>query len=145
MPGLLDIAASRRTVAVGDVLVPISGISAAGLAYILESYPDARKALSGQAVDMSFQDVVALAPDALADIIVLGTGNDSLSADYPAALAAAKALPMEAQFDLCEAIADVTMPKGVAPFVERLGRIADALTEKLTSTADTKSPKVLKS
>lgn len=123
MPGLLDVATSTRTVSVGGVDVPIPGVSAKGIAYLLERFPVFRELLTGRTPKLAADNIIAMLPDAIAAIIAAGTG-------YPGnreAEAKAEALPAEVQVELLEAIFAVTMPKGVGPFVERIMALAGAL------------------
>lgn len=116
MPGLKDIAPSFTTVEVKGVAVPVTGVSALGVAYLFNRFPIVREMLSGKEVDLSVDALAALAPDAVAAIIAVGTG----CVGDPEAEAVAASLGVEHQVQLLEAIIKETMPNGVAPFVEKL-------------------------
>jgi hypothetical protein len=136
MPGLLDIAVSTRTAPVGDVSVNITGVSAKGFAALLERFPEFRKVLTGNKVDMTPESLMAMVPDAIAAVIAAGTGNPG----DPKAEAIAESLGVGVQLDLLKAIIDVTMPKGVGPFVDALMEIMGGLGVESMSIQDTKSP-----
>lgn len=122
MPGLLDVARSFRKVTVNDVAVDVPGISAEGIAYLFTRFPIVRELIGGKPdVDLSPATLAQLAPDALAAVIAVGTGN----IDSPAHEAVARGLPVESQLDLLQAIITETMPSGFGPFVERLTRLAN--------------------
>lgn len=144
MPGLLDLAPSQKTVTIGTTAVPVKGVSAKGIVYIMGRFPEARMLMTGKAVDVTPESLMKLAPEALAAIIAAGLGfpGDEAQED------AAAALPLEAQVDLIEAIAAVTMPKGVAPFVDRLTKLMggvesgiNQVSARHSSTAGMKSPR----
>jgi hypothetical protein len=115
MTGLLDIAPVTRVVVVHGHDVEVKGISAAAVAYLLDKFPAVKSLMArGQITDT--EGLLKAAPDVVAAIIAAGTGatGDAKSE------AAAAALPLEAQFDLVEAIMAITMPSGFTPFVDRL-------------------------
>jgi hypothetical protein len=136
---LTDLARSTASVAG----VPVYGVSALGIASIFERFPVVRQLFAGQEVDFTPESVTKLAPDAIAVIIACGTGNPG---DKDAEAAAA-ALPVHIQAEMLDKIIALTMPNGVGPFVEMVGRIGktlginpDALPDG-SKAADTNSPK----
>lgn len=136
MPGLLDIATSARTVEVQGTAIPIYGVSARGIAYLLERFPELRKLFSGQQIDFTPEAITQLVPDAIAAIIAAGTGTPG---DKQAELTADN-LPAGEQADLLKAIFDVTMPKGARPFVDKLIGLSETIGGVSMSTPDMKSP-----
>jgi hypothetical protein len=119
MPGLKDIAPSFTTVTVKGVSVPVSGISAEGIAYLFHRFPVVRELISGKPLELTADELLELGPDAVGALIATGCGD----INDPAAEKAAKGLPLEAQVDLLEAIIGETMPSGAAPFVQRLSKM----------------------
>jgi len=119
MPGLKDIAPSFTSVTVKGVPIAVSGISAEGIAYLFHRFPVVRELISGKALELSPEDLLRLGPDAVGALIATGCGD----INDPDAEKAAKALPLEAQVDLLEAIIGETMPSGAGPFVERLSKM----------------------
>lgn len=97
------------------------GVSARGVALLLQSFPDLRKLMSGK--EVSVDDLMAVAPDALAAIIAAGTGKPGDAET----IAAADRLPVDVQADFLAAIVELTMPKGLGPFVEKLAGLGNVL------------------
>lgn len=115
MVGLLDIAPSTRTVRVEGNDVAVYGVSAQGIAYLLQRFPALREMI-GKGSMPSPEQIVEMVPDAIAAVIAAGTG-------YPnntEAEAVAAKLSADTQLDLLKTIIELTMPKGVGPFVEKL-------------------------
>jgi hypothetical protein len=136
MPGLLDIAPSSRTVKIGDVDVGVHGVSAKGIAVLLERFPQVREMFVGRSQELTPDSIVTLIPDAIAAIIAAGTGSPG----DPQAEAAAERLPVGVQADLLEAIIAVTMPKGVGPFLDQVMGVIGLVDAGPISTAVGKSP-----
>jgi hypothetical protein len=114
MAGLLDIADIVETVTINGTRVDVPGISAEGIAHLFNRFPEIRAAVTGKSV--SAERWAAMGVDAVAAIIAAGCGAPG----DPAYEAKARKLPATAQADLLEAIMKVTMPDGIAPFVQRL-------------------------
>jgi hypothetical protein len=72
MVGLIDIAPRVETVAVQGTPVPVHGISAKGLAHLLGRFPELRKLMIGQEVEV--EQLMAMGGDAVAAIIAAGCG-----------------------------------------------------------------------
>lgn len=114
MSTLLELANTGRDVKVGDNTIKVFGISTETLISIITKYPAVTKAMSG--VDVEGGDLMKIAPDAVAEIIVAGTGNSRDNKH----LEAARRVPVEFQLDILTAILKQTFPSGVGPFVEKL-------------------------
>lgn len=136
MPGLVDIARSFKTVKVGDLEIPITGVSAEGIAYLLNRFPVVRQIIGGKAEDVTPDALMAMAPEVVAAILACGTG----AINNPEAEAAARTLGVESQLNLLQAIITETMPGGVGPFVERALSLFKGLGVEFTNTADGTSP-----
>lgn len=134
MPGLLDIAKATKTIPIQGVNVSVYGISARGIAVILDRFPIVRQMFTGKSDDITSDKIVALVPEAISCIIACGTGAPG---DKDAE-AAAELLPAGDQADLLQEIIALTMPKGAGPFVEKLMAIAGAMGVDLESIRDTK-------
>lgn len=146
MVSLLDVAPSTKTVTVGGVNVPVFGVSAKGIASLLQDFPELRKAFAGKETDgFTAEGLFTLVPQAIASIIAAGTGHPG-EADH---IAAAEKLPADAQAELMEAIIALTMPKGVGPFMERVTQLTRAFDVKSGEESGkgpvTKSPSRVKS
>jgi hypothetical protein len=132
MPGLLDVAALQRTVDVNGTPVAVPGISVHGVAALLDRFPDLRRIVTGQSVNITPEWLITNVPDAIAAVIAAGTG-------YPGdeqAESVASSLALENQTELLETILEVTLPNGVSPFMERLRKLAQRLGVEATSIAD---------
>ena len=138
MATLLDIAPSLETVSIRGTEVAVTGVSAAGFAYLLGRFPDLRKMMTGMEVEID--DLFGLAGDAIAPIIAAGTGMPA----NEEAEAMANSLSADEQSALIAAIFRQTFPQGVGPFVERLSQLAEGLgggADPLPRAQATKSPK----
>jgi hypothetical protein len=141
MVGLLDIAPSSRTVTVNGAELEVKGVSAGGVAYLLQKFPELRALLAGRD-DVDANSLISRVPDAIAAIIASGCGYPG-SAD---AEAKAAELPAEAQMDILAAIVELTMPKGVGPFLEKLTKAMGAFGDAdLAKIPGIKSPSPSKS
>lgn len=141
MVGLVDIAPRSETVMVGDVAVPVSGVSARGVAYLLSKFPELRKLMSG-GDDNTADALMKIAPDAIAAIIAAGIGKPGDAEEE----AAADRLPLEPQTDLLAAILRLTLPRGIGPFAEKLTALmgsVGSVPETTVAARATKSAKVL--
>lgn len=136
MPGLLDISPSVATVAVNGVDVSVTGVSAKGIATLLGRFPAIREMFAGRVADLSAEKIFELVPDAIAAIIAAGTGYPG----NPEAEAKAESLPVGVQADIIQAIIDVTMPKGVGPFMEQIAAVVGVVNGGPISIPDGKSP-----
>jgi hypothetical protein len=112
--GLIDIAPRTETIDVQGTPVPVHGISAKGLAHLLGRFPELRKLMTGQEVEI--EQLMAMGGDAVAAIIAAGCGypGDQVAEDVAASLT------LEAQVDLLSAVLRLTLPGGFGPFVEKL-------------------------
>lgn len=134
MVGLLDIADKGgakskpvKTVKIRGKDVSIPGVDARGVVALIGHYPVAEKLFGGRGAkeeDLKVETLLALAPDLVTDIIVLGTGDRTYSEET---VAAANSLALAEQADLLAAIVEVTMPSGVGPFIESLNRMVGAM------------------
>lgn len=136
MVGLLDIAPAADSVIIRGKAVDVCGVSATGIAHLFSRFPDLRKAFSGR--DVPVEDLVAMGGEVVAAVIAAGCGAVG-SADHEAVAAG---LSVDEQVDLLAAIARVTLPGGLGPFVEKLTGAGGALgidTDAVLSAAqDTK-------
>lgn len=130
MAGLLSIAPLTETVHG----VTVTGVSLAGVAHLLAKFPELRMLMAGKEVDAN--DLITLAPQAVAEIIAAGVGfpGDGEQVEH------AQTLSLELQADFLEAILRLTMPKGVGPFVEKITKLG-AVFGGVQSQQDTNTPK----
>lgn len=134
MPGLRDIAPSHKSVTVNGTAVPVLGVSAEGVATLIDRFPEFRALLTGRTGEFTADNLRKLVPDAIAAIIAAGTGSPG-DADVEAVAAT---LPLHLQVEFMEAIVEQTMPNGVGPFVALFERLAGGLGVGATSIPVTK-------
>jgi hypothetical protein len=135
MVGLLDIAPIGVTVDVEGQKLTVTGISAEGIAHLLQEYPAAlnlRNLISSDESDAGLvAKLLSLGPGLVASVIAAGCG-------YPGntdAIKKASGLPLTAQADLLDAILRKTLTRGLIPFAERLNSIAITLSPPVTLAA----------
>ena len=138
MVGLVDIAPAREKVLVGDQEVEVCGISAAGLAVLLQRFPQLRQLFAGR--EISMDDVFEFGGPCVAAIIAAGTGAPG----NKDAEAVASQLTFDIQLDFIEAILKATLPGGMGNFMqklERMGGVLGGAAVPSVSAPDTKSQK----
>jgi hypothetical protein len=121
MASLLDIAPLTETVSVRGTDIPVTGVSAKGIAHIMARFPEVREMMVGR--EVSVDRLIELGGDAVGAIIAAGTGNPG----DPDHERIAAGLLLEEQADLLAVILRVTLPKGVGPLVEKLTAMGGAL------------------
>lgn len=139
MVGLLDIGSATKKVQVRGVDVEVFGVSAKGVLYLINKFPEIKSIFAGKGIKMSADDFFEMAPGAISSIIAAGCG---LPGNEEAESMAAS-LGLGEQSDLLFTIFDLTFPSGVGPFVERLNSLG-AVAEDTGWAQDTKSEKQLK-
>ena len=117
MVGLVDIAPITSSVVIRGQDITITGVSARGIAFLLARFPELRALMTGREVGLDA--LLRLGGDVIAAIIAAGTGAPG---DVDAEKAADN-LTLEEQADLLASIAELTMPRGLGPLVERLSRL----------------------
>lgn len=115
---LLDLAGVGRTVSVRGLEIPVTGISARGLAVLFGRFPQLVDAVTGAGLDLS--SLADLGPDVLAAVIAAGTGHPGSEQ----AEAVAASLSMSDQLSLIEAIGHETFAGDAQNFMARLERLA---------------------
>lgn len=118
MPSLKDLLdhskAPTESVSVGDITIPVAGISINGIAYLLNRFEELRMLLSGKSVDVD--KLLSMGGDIVGAIIAAGCGKVGIKEEE----IAASNLPLEVQSEFLAKIIKVTLPNGVGPFVEKL-------------------------
>jgi hypothetical protein len=118
MVGLVDsTAAIGKSVSVGAEEIPVYGVSASGIAYLFQRFPELRAVFVGRELDA--ERLIGMGGQIVASVIACGCGyvNDAKAEEV------AERLPAEAQLDLIAEIIKLTMPSGVGPFVEKVFKI----------------------
>jgi len=121
MASLLDIAPLGASVTVRGTAVNVTGVSAAGIASLLQRFPELREMMVGR--EVAPERLMTMGADAVAAIIAAGTGLPG----NPEAESVAASLAVEDQADLLAAILKITLPRGVGPLVEKLSAMASSL------------------
>ena len=125
MVGLPDIAPGAETVVLGppgaEHEIEVTGVSAAGIAVLLRRFPELRRLMTGQGVDVD--RLIDMGPEVMAAIIAAGVGAPGDEAQE----VRAHRLPISAQADLLAAILRVTLPGGMRPFVAKMQAIGDSV------------------
>lgn len=135
MVGLLDIAPVGKPVEVDGAIVDVPGISALGIATLLQQFPEAIvtfQKLMGRSKKGDSQDIAQMlfstGPKILHAILAAGCG-------YPGderAVERVAAMGVSDQADLLDAILKKTLSKGLDHFLERLRSIQATLTPPAT-------------
>lgn len=118
---LLDLAGVGRTVTVRGLDIPVTGISARGLAVLFGRFPSLVDAVTGAGLDLS--SLADLGPDVLSAVIAAGTGHPGDAK----AEAVAASLSMSDQLSLIEAIGTETFAGDPGNFMARLEKLASGV------------------
>lgn len=137
MVGLLDIAPSTRSVRVEGNDVAVVGVSARGIAYLLQRFPALKELMAG-GKNVTADEIMSTVPDAITAIIACGTGY----VNNPEAEKIVDSLPVSAQLEMLGEIISLTMPKGVGPFIEQVQKTMAAFGDGSVKMPGTPSPQV---
>lgn len=121
MASLLDIAPLTESVTVRGTDIPVTGVSAKGIAHLMARFPEIREMMVGR--EVSVDRLMEIGGDAVAAIIAAGTGHPG----EPDHEKAAAGLGLEEQADLLAATLRITLPRGIGPLVEKLAAMGGAL------------------
>lgn len=119
MVSILDITPSTTrgvAVTVRGQDVEVRGISLGDIAYLIQNFPEVRDLFSGKDVQFDIDSLLTRAPEVVYGIIACGTGvrgNEQGTATI-------KALTLEEQTDLLDAILRETFKGGLGPFVAKV-------------------------
>lgn len=125
MVSLLDLGDLSETVMVSGKPVTVSGISAEGVLYLLQKFPELRALMTGHASDVKPEALMTMAPKAIASIIAAGLGypgNEEVETK-------AGRIGFGSQVELIAAVMRMTFPEGIGPFVERLQALSQSSEE----------------
>ena len=117
MVSLVDIVPQSRTVELSIGAVELRGLGLRHIADLLVRFPELRKLFADDAPALDVEAIIALAPDAVGAIVAEAAGEPE------AAGTIADALPLDDLAECVEIVLALTMPNGIAPFMERLGRV----------------------
>lgn len=123
MANLRDIVRKRITVEIGGNGVEVTGLSGNAIGHLLDR-PElsqiSEKLTEGEDVVFSLGTLFDLGVPAVAAIIAAGTGNEG---DEEVERMVAEDLTFGEQWELLEAVASATFPKGMDDFLSKLGRL----------------------
>jgi hypothetical protein len=139
MVSLLDIGELSETVMVSGKPLSVSGISAEGVLYLLQKFPELKAMISGRAADVAPDQLMATAPAAIAAIIAAGLGQPG---DERVEERARK-LGIAVQLEILQAVVRMTFPDGLDPFVEKLRQMSESSRDaasKIASATTSESP-----
>lgn len=118
MVSLLDIVPQTRAVQIADGELILRGLGLRQIADLLLRFPSLRKRVFDRA-PLDINELILAAPDAAGAIIAEAAGQPEAADQVSDRLAIADAV------ECLLAVCDLTMPNGIAPFFERLGRLLD--------------------
>lgn len=120
MASILDISPLKGTITLRGKDHEVPGIGAEGIVYLLQRFPVLRAVLMNKELqDLTPDALVALAPEAINAVIAVGLGH----INSPQSETSAGNLALDEKLACLEKIMEVTLPNGIAPFVEMLNRV----------------------
>jgi hypothetical protein len=126
MATLLDIAPLIRNIEIRGTKLIVKGISAQGVVYLFTRFPILRMMMTGKQIEgMTIETFIVLAPEAVSAVIAVGLGyvGENIEEQEQAEAIAAGFSIDEQIYSLTE-IMEVTLPRGVGPFVEMIKTLA---------------------
>jgi hypothetical protein len=118
MVSLVDIVPQKKTVQIAAGEIELRGLGLRQIADLLARFPELRKLLVEGAPAIDVETLLADAPAAIGTIIAQSAGQPEATDTI------ADALSLDDLADCLIAIRDLTMPNGVAPFMDRITRLA---------------------
>jgi hypothetical protein len=126
MATLLDIAPLIKNIEIRGTKLIVRGISALGVVYLFTRFPILRMMMTGKQVEgLTVETFIVMAPEAVAAVIAVGLGYVGENVEEQE-----KAEEITAGFSIDEQIyalteiMEVTLPRGVGPFVEMIETLA---------------------
>jgi hypothetical protein len=126
MATLLDIAPLIRNIEIRGVKLIVRGISAEGVVYLFTRFPILRMMMTGKEIEgMTIETFIVMAPEAVSAVIAVGLGYVGKNVEeQEQAEAIAAAFSIDEQIHALTEIMEVTLPRGVGPFVEMINSLA---------------------
>jgi hypothetical protein len=151
MSSLLDVGPLTEEVTVRGTKVTCYGVSAGGLFYLINNYPEIRSLMERKVADLNVEDLLEKAQSAISAVIAIGTTDPE---EYTAntkewkevvlkAASRANTLGVSDQLNAVSAIFRLTFPEGTGPFVTRINAMTEAFNTTMTTPTTesvTKSP-----
>src|SRR5262245_38834716 len=128
MSGLLDVGPLTDEVTIRGTPVTCYGVSAGGLFYLINHYPEIRQIMEKKVTNLDVNDLLEKAQSAISAVIAIGTTDPEQytanTKEWKAAvekgIPRANSLGVSDQLAAVSAIFKLTFPEGTGPFVERL-------------------------
>ena len=133
MAGLMDIAPTRASKIVDGVSVVITGVSLNAIVGLINRFPEIEVMISGGQIDVS--KVMSMSSAAVAAVIAEGCGEGG---NKEVEEHVSRLLPNQ-QVDLVEAIIDHTFPGGFGPFMDRIEKIGNKFSVKVSKIRTSRS------
>lgn len=150
MSSLLDVGPLAEEVTVRGTPVTCYGVSAGGLFYLINHYPEIRLLMEKKVANLNVQDLLEKAQGAISAVIAIGTTDpEEFSANskewkgvVEKAIPRANTLGVSDQLSVVSTIFKLTFPEGTGPFVERINSMTAAFnsTQTMSKASVTKLP-----
>jgi hypothetical protein len=126
MATLLDIAPLIKNVEIRGTKLIVKGISAQGVVYLFTRFPILRMLMTGKQIDgLTIESFIVMAPEAIAAVIAVGLGYVGENVEeQEQAEAITAGFSIDEQIHVLTEIMEVTLPRGVGPFVEMINSLA---------------------
>lgn len=142
MSSLLDVGPLTEEVTIRGNPITCYGVSAGGLFYLINHYPEIRQLLERKATDLNVNDLLEKAQSAISAVIAIGTTDPE---EYTAnskewkrvvekAIPRANTLGVSDQLAVVSTVFKLTFPEGTGPFVERINSMTEAFNSGPTPT-----------
>lgn len=129
MPSIMDISPVARKVTTahyGDLDVP--GVTGEGLVRLLMHHPELIPLLRGESGDVNMDSIFQFGMDVVTSFLAVGLGADPSDEQARTKI---KALSPDDILQVGEAIMEHSFPNGVKSFLERVKKVAEAMTENV--------------
>lgn len=126
MATLLDIAPLIKNIEIRGTKLIVRGISALGVVYLFTRFPVLRALMTGKQIEgLTVEAFIVMAPASVAAVIAVGLGYVGENPDeQEQAEEIAASLSLDEQIYTLTEIMEVTLPRGVGPFVEMINGLA---------------------
>lgn len=139
MVSILDLKRRYKDVPTSIGEVRMWSVSISALTHLIGAFPLLKKLIDGKASedDFSVESLIGLAPNFAAQVIAAGADE----AGNPDAIEAAAGAPIGDQVALLAGVLEASMPKGAAPFLEALKKLAGVFSDTGGKAPLSASPK----
>jgi hypothetical protein len=126
MATLLDIAPLIKNIEIRGVKLIVKGITAEGVVYLFTRFPILRMMMTGKQIEgLTIEAFIVMAPEAIAAVLAVGLGYVGKNvAEQEQAEEITAGFSIDEQINVLTEIMEVTLPRGVGPFVEMINGLA---------------------